>query len=632
MSHAPTAAPRDETRPAADPTGPGPGWILLVAAWSGLLGGLVELGLLLATKPIRDPSPGLFRMNRHVVWMIPTVHLGLFAGVGVAMAVVALRWRRAGWRGIVFASMFAIAVTAALTFRGLSPWACVLLALGLGWRLARHVGRREASFRRLVRWTTPILAAVAAIVAGGSFSHEVVAGRWSGSVPSGLPEPTPGASNVLLIVLDTVRADRLSCQGYGRGTTPNLDRIAARGIRFERARSAAPWTLPSHASLFTGRWPHELSAGMEGPLDGAAPTLAEYLASRGYATAGFAGNLNYATAETGLARGFARFEDHEIHPGAVLHASALVDRFRPTTDRKTAVEVDDGLLAWLDGVPADRPFFAFANYFDVHNPYVPPAWHAGRFGLRPESADDDRVIDRWLEIDRRALPPRQLTLASAAYDACLAGLDAELGRLFDALERRGRLDDTLIVVTSDHGEHFGEHGLHGHASSLYGPEIHVPLIVVPPSGRGRSRAAAVGVVPRWVSLRDLAATVVDAAGVGQGSPFPGRSLAADWSGEPGRTPTLDDRPLLSEVEGPVKSAPNHGRSPAFRGAMRNIVVCNSSFVRNGDGVEELYDLGADPGEVRDLARHPESAVALNRLRVVLDDLLRTTPATPRSLR
>ena len=129
-----------------------------------------------------------------------------------------------------------------------------------------------------------------------------------------LPQADSGTPNVLLIVMDTVSAQHMSLYGYPRDTTPNLARLARKGVRFQHARSTAPWTLPSHASMFTGRWPHDLSVGYGQPLDASAPTLAESLRDRGYATGGFVANTLYCSAETGLNRGFIHYEDHELTP------------------------------------------------------------------------------------------------------------------------------------------------------------------------------------------------------------------------------------------------------------------------------------------------------------------------------
>ena len=142
---------------------------------------------------------------------------------------------------------------------------------------------------------------------------------------AGRPLPPANSPNVLLIVLDTVRADHLSLYGYERPTTPVLERLAKRGIRFDEARATAPWTLPSHASMFTGRWPHELGEKWMTPLRGNFPTLAEYLGDHGYATAGFVANVGYCSQETGLARGFTHYEDYVLEKLAPLRTAGLVE-------------------------------------------------------------------------------------------------------------------------------------------------------------------------------------------------------------------------------------------------------------------------------------------------------------------
>ncbi len=166
-----------------------------------------------------------------------------------------------------------------------------------------------AAFLRLVRRTVPLLAGALLTI-----MLVTIGGRaWSEHrAAAALPPAPAGARNVLLIVWDTVRAGNLSLYGYERPTTPNLERLAGRGVRFDLAFSTSSWTLPAHASLFTGRWPHELGVDWKSPLRDDVPTLAEYLAAHGYDTAGFAANLDYCTRETGLARGFAHYEDFPI--------------------------------------------------------------------------------------------------------------------------------------------------------------------------------------------------------------------------------------------------------------------------------------------------------------------------------
>ena len=245
------------------------------------------------------------------------------------------------------------------------------------------------------------------------------------------PLPPAGSPNVLLIVLDTVRADHLSLEGYRRPTSPNLERLAKIGIRFDRARATAPWTLPSHAGFFTGRWPHELGVQWLTPLRTDAPFLAEYLASRGYATAGFIANTGYCSYDSGLARGFTHYEDYVLERLNFLRTSVLiagllghiyeygfandsgplrwvaefVERWFYASHRKDAASINRALLDWLGGRRGQtRPFFVFLNYVDAHSPYTVPQGAPHRFGHKPASSYEIRNHRPRVGLDRSADP------------------------------------------------------------------------------------------------------------------------------------------------------------------------------------------------------------------------------------
>jgi len=602
-----------------------------VSVWLGLVTGLAELGLTLGLKPLFDPSPGLFRMSRFILWTMPIVDLALFLVLGAAaMATLCVRPNsRARWA--LFPACLLGLLTLLLSLRKIHGAACLALACGLGYRLATRLESRTESLLRVVRLTFTPLALAAGVLAGVSLRGELLRESSARALLPPVPASEAAAPNVLLIVLDTVRADRMSLYGYGRDTTPALARLASRGVTFDRARSTAPWTLPSHSSMMTGRWRHELSAGMNSPLDDARPTLAEYLAGRGFATAGFVSNTTYAGAETGLDRGFARFEDHCLSFQDVLWTTAIGRRilcpwFAPQArcsdghpndhHRKDAARIRRDFLNWIDrDEKVGRPFFAFLNLFDAHNPYLPPADFEPRFGIRPESEHDLKLFERWFITDKTRLSPRDTKLVSDAYDDCLAYLDAQVDGLLCDLAVRGRLDDTLVIITADHGEHFGEHGLYGHASSLYDQELRVPLLMLLPNAAHSGRNVADA-----VSLRDLPATVVDVLGLADGAPFPGRSLARYWSNEQGSAGQAE--PVLASVDGPVQTAPNQGRSPVFRGPMKAVACGPRIYIRNGDGREELFDVDADPAQTRDLAGLSEWKADLERLRDEMDRMLR----------
>ncbi len=280
------------------------------------------------------------------------------------------------------------------------------------------------------------------------------------------------------------------------------------------------------------------------------------------------------------------------------------------TGRKNADSINRAFLNWLSHRREPRrPFFAFLNYFDAHSPYLPPAGTAFRFGLEPRTDADFILLNElWTTVDKIRLAPHYRLLARDSYDNCLAYLDERLGELFDALQRSGVLDRTLVVVVADHGEELGEHALFDHGESLYRPEIRVPLLVVLPAGTQVS-----GVVKECVSLRDLPATIVDLLSLADSSPFPGRSLAKLW-----RPHVREDTPAdgaISELSGPNPSLPSQGRSPAARGPLTSVAEGEFVYIRNeGDGTEELFHERDDPLELRNRARDETMEPVLKQLR------------------
>ena len=422
------------------------------------------------------------------------------------------------------------------------------------------------------------------------------------------PGALQAARNVVLIVWDTVRAYNLSLYGYPRDTTPNLTRWARQGVRYDRALAPAPWTYPSHSSFFTGQWPFKLNTQWNFTLDAPDPTLAEYLASRGYQTAGFAANTSHCSYETGLARGFAHFEDY------ALTARSLLSRTVPGTwilknivsrgdyydekwiglQSRGAREIDQSFLDWLSRRRPDRPFFAFLNYFDAHDPYELPDGYGGRFGIRPKTPRDHHFLFNFSGPHDEPAQMRDILMARDCYDDCIRFLDEQLGRLLTELERQGLLDNTEVIITSDHGEAFGDHGIFGHSSSVNLDEIGVPLVILSPD------APAGRWVDSPVSLRDLPATVVDLLGLSAGSPFPGRSLAAHWGLAPGRMAAGHATPAFSEQANSIAFQPQRGSGPGHRGLQMSLVASGHHYIRDGMGVEQLYDLRRDPFEMVNL--------------------------------
>ena len=295
--------------------------LFLLSAWCGLASGLLEVGARVVCRAI-DPSQRLYLVSRHFLWLGPLSSLLFFLGMGLVLSVaVKLSPRAVGWLSprLICAGAIMPVLMAAVPQIYAEAWA--IFGLGIAVQLVPILERRITALRRRLLWSFPVMLGLVILLA----SYVFLGDRLKQAREAGRPLPPANSPNVLLIVLDTVRADHLSLYGYERSTTPVLERLAKRGIRFDEARATAPWTLPSHASMFTGRWPHELGEEWMTPIRGNFPTLAEYLGNHGYATAGFVANVGYCSQETGLARGFTHYEDYVLENLDPLRTSGLVE-------------------------------------------------------------------------------------------------------------------------------------------------------------------------------------------------------------------------------------------------------------------------------------------------------------------
>ena len=377
--------------------------------------------------------------------------------------------------------------------------------------------------------------------------------------------------------------------------------------------------------MFTGLWPHQTAVGEDRPLDGTHPTVAGFLTARGYLTAGFVANTYFCNSWYGLGRGFTHYEDFYdedlvVSVTETLRSSSLGRCLVRLVNlplgaerrRKDAAQINGDFLDWLSEQEKGRPFFVFLNFFDAHSPYLLPEGCVRRFG-RAQTAEELAVLQDWENRPKQNIPEHETALVSDAYDDCIAYLDSQIGKLMDELERRGVLDNTLVIITSDHGEELGEHGLFGHGRSLYSQELHVPLMILAPGNRAAGR-----VVAEPVSLRDLPATIRRLAGSQRDSPFPGKSLARYW--KPGRGEHDQSARCSREVALREKVSKNPNRAPAWRGPMQSVVAYGKAYIRNADGREELYDLLSDPADSHDLVESTDSTLALPRLRETLRSL------------
>ena len=320
--------------PGADKSQTRPMSPLLLSAWCGLVAGLLEVGTIVLRKQVFDADQ-LYKMSRHFVWLIPLANVCVFLTMGLLWSVVILVWPHRGrWLFARAVCGFAILPALVVAFPQIHWIAWLMVTLGVAVRIVPVLEPHRRILERVVRVSLPAAGGIIGIL----WASLWIGDRVKQAREDARPVPTPGSPNVLLVVLDTVAAGHLSLYGYERATSTTLKELADRGIRFDSARAASSWTLPSHATMFTGRWPHELSASWLSPLDGAQRTLAEFLGDRGYATAGFVGNTFYCAADSGLTRGFTHYEDYIFPELTALKPAALVSRvLEGFQDRKSVV-------------------------------------------------------------------------------------------------------------------------------------------------------------------------------------------------------------------------------------------------------------------------------------------------------
>jgi arylsulfatase A-like enzyme len=402
-----------------------------------------------------------------------------------------------------------------------------------------------------------------------------------------------GAHNVILISLDTLRADHLGCYGRPRNPSPTIDALAAAGVRFADASSAAPWTLPSHATMFTGLYPSRHGVfDYEHRLPQERVTLAEALSERGYETYAVLNTWSLADPRFELLQGFA--------PERVRYVPETESRGGEQRSVNSGPAVAAAARDFLAARDASRPFFLFLHFFDAHTDFTPRPEYKRRF-LSPYAGAVDGTTRQLLAVRAQgaALSEADVRHLRELYDAEIRQLDDVLAGFFAEVEARGLLRDTLIVLTSDHGEEFQEHGGLLHGRTQYQELLAVPLILRGP-GLPRGR-----VVTEPVSLVDLAPTILAALGLPPSGEADGIDLSPSWA-EPARP--LPERLLFGEADhnNVVDGKPVvDSRRMARRGSEK---LHLDRFSRRA----ELYDLARDPGEHDDLAaRSAERTAALS---------------------
>ncbi|HEY6935901.1 MAG TPA: sulfatase-like hydrolase/transferase, partial [Terriglobales bacterium] len=389
------------------------------------------------------------------------------------------------------------------------------------------------------------------------------------------------APNVLLIVVDTLRADHLSTYGYTRPTSPHLTQLASQGTLFENAIAPASWTLPVHASLLTGLYPEEHHVTNGGAALGwDYPLLGNEFRARGYRTAAFSANTPFFSRRRGFGRGFIHFEDDFQSLGSSFAQTFYGDLIkqllfhlqwkRDLFGRRSAEQINQHALRWIDS--GHKPFFVFLNYMDVHDPYRPPEPYLHRYTKMRNPGS--RASEHWEWFDH--LMPEQRQGAMDAYDGAINYVDDHLQELMQDLRQRGLDRNTLLVITSDHGESFGEHGLMIHGNSLYRELIHVPLIFWEPGKISAGRR-----INTPVSLTSLPATLLEEAGQVQHPHFPQPSLAGLLSGETLPITLPDPISQLAQL-------PWNPKFPNYYGPMESVSTLHWHYIRGGKTGEELF--------------------------------------------
>ncbi len=402
-------------------------------------------------------------------------------------------------------------------------------------------------------------------------------------------QPEANLRPVVLIVVDALRADHLGTYGYERATSPNLDSWAQRGRVFERAWATSPWTLPSFGSILTGRLPSAHGAGIEVGdaanadvevvaarnfvrLSDAARTIAESLSAAGFVTGAFVANP-FLDPRFGLDRGFGYYDHYDTS----------------NADLRPAAEVVDRALAWIDEAGGE-PFFLLMHLFDPHLDYDAPAPFRGRFTRAVPGGFELPVRGLWPIRNRvEDLSPQERDFIVAAYDEEVAYVDAELGRFFAELDRRGFLQRMGVVLTADHGEEFFEHGGFEHGHAMHEEVLRVPLIVWGPQVTpGRDRLP--------VSLLDVAPTILAAAGVGP----TGAPTAAD-AASPGVT--MPGVSLWQRTDDAQSADRDIVAERVLYGPDAKTIVNwpYKAILQVDDSTAKLFDLSTDPYERRDLA-------------------------------
>ncbi len=557
--------------------------IFVVAAWTTLVTSLPEGSVWVWTRAYPALNAA-HKVTPDVLWVAPVLNLACnFLLCLVLLPVLTLLEKKFGvraWRG-VYGFFLTLGIYLAITTpQMIHPLGALAMSLGLAVVLCRQLkGREERMTVRLRRWVWCVPAIVLLVWLGVRAQDRIMESARSGA----LPGVDPKAPNVLILVMDTVRSDRF-LPHHAQTLTPNFDRLAAGGVRFDNAWSTSSWSLPSQVSILTGLYPHEHEGDWPTvKMLQSNATLPELFLQRGYVTGAFSGNAAWITPEY-MGRGFLRFRVYILED--LFRRTTLGRKFDKLLEHvgyhsagrgKKAARVNSEFVQFLQDYP-DRPFFAYLCYMDVNQ-----EMHESRMNQH-----------------------KPMPQVMKDYDAALTRLDARIGELLAELQKRGRLENTFIMITSDHGESFGQkhaedHDPSGHGSSLYREQIAVPLAVYYP---GRIPADLTSM--RTVSIREIPATVMDLLGW-ENSPFSGEPLSRAW--QPPDSTGAADPAVYAEIR---HLDGKEIQASVFHGAWQFV-----DTPRDFEALkkrEELFDFSVDAMSKRSLTDEPLAQPVLIDLR------------------
>jgi arylsulfatase A-like enzyme len=560
----------------------------IIAAWAAVIFGVLE-GIVLDIGRAFPVILAPYKTSAHVLWVAPVIDLALYLIAAAGM--LFLGWLVNKWvseRELLlnygFFSLLGF-LTVLTAPKIIHPIGAIVLSFGLTVFLLRRIRGSEVQLIGFLRHRLIWIPIIIGVLALGVTVYEQAHEAW---LYRQVPPAPVGAPNVLLIVMDTVRYDRFTQTG-GASLTPNIDRLAGKGVRFENAWPTTSWTLPSHASMLTGRYPIQHDADWPNlKLNDKYPTLGEFFTQRGYVTGAFSGNSAWVTPEY-LGRGFLRFNVYIAQDylrrtslGRIVNRGLQEFGYHYAGLGKKAPQSNSQFLKFLDDYPG-RPFFVLINYMDVNQAFHHEELNHGFWEQNPPV---QKVIN--------------------AYNEGLHVLDSQIGDLFDELDKRGILNNTLVIITSDHGESFGaqnteDHDPAGHGTSLYEEQLRVPLFVIFPG-----HVPAGGVVTDLVSLRQIPATIVQLLGL-KDSPFSGVPFPFPGSGT--KTTSNDNTGILVTL--------NYNDAK-----IQSVIWNNFQYIKNLNNAqkgEELYNLSNDPLEVKNLAsKEPTLPLIRKKLQVLLD--------------